>query len=337
MAKKTDSRLTDAKQKVSDLQEKVATFAKAAEKAPGSAEIRSQLVKVQRDLADAEQAMADVQAQIARETFDARINALRQEVHLLQETMSEIALAMAQAPDDAALEEQLADTRKQRDARLQQIENMQLAMEAASRRDVQAETAAKERRLAQLQEQHAAAWSKTIQQATQLMDHLAAAGPQWAATLAHLSEANALGREMVLLARGKDACNRVFGRAGADGHFHLASGIRSALASTRIGIDGPQLYGVTIPYVTAKELTGASDLERYLRRAFETQREAIGPEPEQTARVAPDDARHVDSGFARPAEARRVHRDIQHWPPVPLDHLQAQDEVGFRFAAKKAK
>lgn len=332
MTRKTDSRLREAQDKIADLKDKVATFTAANAKSPRNAELHSQVARTKRSLEAAEQELVDLKAQIARETFDERIANLQGDVTLLEESMSDVALAMAESPEDTALEEQLADIRRERDSRVQAIENLHLARQAASRRDVEADAAAKARELAELRERHEAAWQRTIQNAVQLVDHLSAAGPQWMSTLAALAEANSTGNAMIKLANGPKVCQRVFGTPRADGHSQLAVAVMSALASTRIGTDGPSIPHVTIPSIGPKDIVSASDLERRLRQSFEMQREGGIPKLSDESRgprlVSPQ---NVDEGFVRPSGARGGHAQ---WPMVPTGHLVAADEQGHRLVTK---
>jgi|GEM_PF-6152525 len=334
MAKKTDTRLRDAQERISNAKHEVDTFASAKAKNPGSRELHLQLAAAKRKLETAEQALVDLKAQIARETFDERIASLRRDVALLEQSMGEVAEAMTHDPGSTALEEQLANLRKQRDSRLQAIENLQLAREAASRRDLEAEAAAKARELAELRERHEAAWKRAREASVQLVDHLAAAGPLWMTTLASLNEANALGRDLIRLANGPKLCQRVFGTLRADGHGALTEAVRGALSSTRIGIDGPNIHGVTISHVSAKEMMSPSELERRLREAFEMQREAGVPSREQQERprTLSADERHIDLSAQRPPRPGK-----SNFQAVPTGHLVPLDEHGYKLGPKPAE
>lgn len=128
--------------------------------------------------------------------------------------------------------------------------------------------------LLDIQARHRQASEVAIRNAAHLVNHLAAAGPLWQATLDALHEVNTLGRTMIRQAAGPVGVHRVFG-SGKDGHGALACAVRDALASTGIGTTGPHIEGVQIS-PTTMAVTSATDLERRLREAFAYQRQAIG-------------------------------------------------------------
>lgn len=327
--KETDIRLSEAKQHLSDAEQKVATYTKAASGKPDNTDLREQLAQATKERDTADQALRDLRAAIEQHRFAEQVAALQRDVDSTEIAMSELALQMLDEPNNDELATQLAQCRRDRDSRLQGIEALHLARAAAGRRDTGEEVAAKQSRVAELQQMHKVTSEAAVRKAVALIDYLAAVGPMWSGVLKELEDTNALCREIQRLARGSRGANKFLGATGRDGHGVLASAIQFALASTRIGTSGPRMDGVSIDAPSNYfRVIGASELEATWSKLFEQQRET-GAESEQS-RTVTTDGRHIDRSFVSPPAEPRA----KNWPAVPTDHLEKHD--GYRFAAKPA-
>lgn len=154
------------------------------------------------------------------------------------------------------------------------IDRLNAAKVAQASVDVEADFAAKTARIAELTLQRDAALARAKQAPIYLVDYIAGIGPLWTAALNALAESNALAREIVRLAGGKDAIKRFDNMTDGSGHDAFAAAVGSALAATGLGTTGPKL-APTVTISPPMRAYTASDLERGLGNVFNRQGEAI--------------------------------------------------------------
>lgn len=211
---------------------------------------------------------------IDRTSYGVRLAKAHQDLEYIKATLADVMLAADRAPDDSALQEQVADLKKQRDRAREAISDLEAMQGAAAKKEVQVDDAAKTARLAELTQQRDAAVARAKQVPVELVDYIAQIGAMWTASHNTLSEAAALTREIVRLAGGKDAVKRFDNGADNAGHGALAAAVGSALAATGMGSTGPTLAPIVHVSPPMRAHT-ASDLERGLDNLFNRQVEAI--------------------------------------------------------------
>lgn len=218
--------------------------------------------------------MAKQKPPIDRTSYGVRLAKAHQDLEYIKATLADVMLAADRAPDDSALQEQVADLKKQRDRAREAISDLEAMQGAAAKKEVQVDDAAKSARLAELTQQRDAAVARAKQVPVAMVDFIAQIGPQWVEGLNALSECNALTREILRLSGSRDALKKFDGSADTTGHSVFGVAVGSALASTGLGSLGPNLSPYASITPTTQPFT-ASDLERSLGNVFARQAEAI--------------------------------------------------------------
>lgn len=279
MAQKTDSELAQAQQRFDELSREVHRLTQATKAKPADDKLRQELAKARNDLSTADRRLIAARSHSVRDSFNARIAVLRNEISALDLDIGEAVLKSLDAPDDTSLAEHAADLTRRRDSHVKSIYELELARDAAERRTEGQTLEARTRELTALKAEHAEAHARAVKQAREFVDWLAESGVRWANAYAAVQDVERVARKLVDLAGGGDKAAKRW-ITSIEGRY------LSQLVTATVGVLGASRMadGALAPYLdvrwfssfgSQKTQGSAFDLEAEMVKAFRRQLQAL--------------------------------------------------------------